>query len=101
MAAVGEDVFLLRVGVEVDEHHYSALVVEDIFFNQVDLSAVVGFGRPPGSVEVVACDVAPRIAQDDSVGVEHRDYFYYAVLEQFVYDVAFLLLYGVDQEELV
>ena len=69
------------MGVEIDEHYYSALVVEYIFFYQVDLSAVIRFGRSPGSVEVVTCDVASRIAEDDSVGVEHGYYFYYVVLE--------------------
>ena len=66
---------------EIDEHYYSALVVEYIFFYQVDLSAIIGFGSPPGSVEVVACDIAPGITEDDSIGVEHGDYFDYVVLE--------------------
>ena len=53
-----------------------------IFFYQVDLSAVIRFGRSPGSVEVVTCDVASRITEDDSVGVEHGYYFEYEVSSQ-------------------
>lgn len=61
MTAIGEDVLLFGVGVEVDEHLNAILVLHYILFYCVDLLASVWPGHSPAAVEVIACDVASRI----------------------------------------
>ena len=92
MAAIGEDVFLFGMGVEVNKHGNSMPVLKNIFFDLINFLASVCLSISPTSVQVETSDVAPRIAQNYPIWIHHRNYLHYIVLEELIYDMILLLL---------
>ena len=75
MTSIGKDTFLFGVGMQINKHSNSFLVIEDISFYCMDLSGAIGSTSFPCSVEVIACNVAARIAQNYSIRVDHGNDF--------------------------
>jgi len=75
VAAVGKDILLFGVSMQIDEHLNPILILHHIFFDGVDLLAAIGMRYPPTAIEVITCNVASRVAQNDSVRIDHRDDF--------------------------
>jgi hypothetical protein len=92
MTAIGKHTFFLGMRMEIDEHSDAVLKLQDIFFDGEDLSAAIGVRCLPAAVEVVTCDVAAGVAQDDAVRVEHWDDFDNVVFKQFINAVMFVFL---------
>lgn len=101
MAAIGEYVFLFGMGMEIDEHLYSIVMLEDVLLYVHDLFWSLLFWGFPASVEIVACEVAAGVAEDDSIRVDHGYYLYYVLLEEFIDDMQFWLLITVLYEEVI
>lgn len=92
VAAIGEDVFLFGMGMEVDKHSNSMPILKNIFFDLVYLLASVCLSISPTSIQVETSYVAPRIAQNYPIWVHYRNYLHYIVLEELIYDMILLLL---------
>ena len=80
MASVGEDVLLFGVSVQIDKHIDPLLVLEDMPLYVKDLFAFLKFRRLPAAIEVVAGEITPRVAENNSIGIDHRNYLYYVLL---------------------
>lgn len=77
MAAVEERVLLSRVHVEVDVHGYSTvgLSVFDVALESGDLRAEVAVKCSPLAIHVKPIYAGPRVANYNSVNVNHRNDF--------------------------
>lgn len=58
MATIGKYVFLFRMGMDVDEHFNSIIVLHYVLFNCVNFPNTIGPSCFPASVEIIARDVA-------------------------------------------
>lgn len=82
VTAIGKDILLFGVCVQVEEHCHSMLVLHDVLFDGCHFWALGRLGVAPGAIEVIPGEVAPRVAQDHSVGVGHGEDFDQVVFEK-------------------
>lgn len=60
--------------------------------------AFLKFRRLPASIEVVSCEIAARVAENDSVGIDHWDYLDDILLQKFIDYVRTILVFWVLNE---
>ena len=99
MTPVGKDTFFFRVSMQINEHGYSFVVVEDISFDSMDLTSTVRPTSFPSPIEVIPCNVATGISKNDSIRIDHRDDLNDVVLEKFIYDMIFLFFFRIIDKQ--
>lgn len=53
MTTISEDIFLLGMGVQIDKHFDSSLILHDIVFNEIYLFAFLETRKLPTAVQVI------------------------------------------------
>ena len=75
-AAIEKDVAFDRMAMEVAVHENGAAALlerAEESFERVDCGVSVGGGVFVAAIQVMACQIAPVVALNDAIGVEHRD----------------------------
>ncbi len=62
MTAIGKDVFLFRVGMQINKHLNPILVLHHILLYGIDLLASINTGHSPAAVEIIPCNVTSGVA---------------------------------------
>lgn len=99
MATIGEHIFLLGMCMQVQEHLHSSVIQKYVPLDVVHFLAAFEFRPLPAPVQVIPCQIASGIAQNDAIRVGHRDHLQDVLLEQAVQQVRTMLFSRIINEK--
>lgn len=84
MASISKDILFLRMAMKIQEHLYSISIFENQLLYADYLWSYMRLRVFPLPVQIVAVKVASRIAHNNSIWIQHGDYFDNEILQQII-----------------